>query len=165
MLDSDSKDLVTVHTDGSEQLSVMCYSPGGSDMNPLSSSLLSLSLLSPSSLPPLPSALLSHPVHRETSPGSTTPTTSRSHLLLSSYLDGNFLAIGSHDNYIYIYAVAEQGRKYGRVGKCSVSHVINSPPKQAGQTLCLPPGTTALYLGFCPTPNIWLHWLRPLHPM
>ncbi|CAL8286907.1 unnamed protein product [Lota lota] len=60
VLDTDSKDLVTVHTDGNEQLSVMCYGP-----------------------------------------------------------DGSFLAIGSHDNYIYIYAVAEQGRKYGRVGKCS----------------------------------------------
>ncbi|XP_037343363.2 echinoderm microtubule-associated protein-like 1 isoform X10 [Pungitius pungitius] len=60
VLDSDSKDLVTVHTDGNEQLSAMRYGP-----------------------------------------------------------DGNFLAIGSHDNYIYIYAVAENGRKYSRVGKCS----------------------------------------------
>ncbi|KAM6917985.1 echinoderm microtubule-associated protein-like 1 isoform 3-T3 [Lycodopsis pacificus] len=60
VLDSDSKDLVAVHTDGNEQLSAMCYGP-----------------------------------------------------------DGNFLAIGSHDNYIYIYAVAENGRKYSRVGKCS----------------------------------------------
>nr|XP_020446483.1 echinoderm microtubule-associated protein-like 1 isoform X4 [Monopterus albus] len=60
VLDTDSKDLVTVHTDGNEQLSVVRYGP-----------------------------------------------------------DGNFLAIGSHDNYIYIYAVAENGRKYSRVGKCS----------------------------------------------
>ncbi|XP_015234726.1 PREDICTED: echinoderm microtubule-associated protein-like 1 isoform X1 [Cyprinodon variegatus] len=60
VLDTDSKDLVTVHTDGNEQLSVMRYGP-----------------------------------------------------------DGNFMAIGSHDNYIYIYAVAENGRKYSRVGKCS----------------------------------------------
>ncbi|XP_070834800.1 echinoderm microtubule-associated protein-like 1 isoform X2 [Chaetodon trifascialis] len=60
VLDTDSKDLVTVHTDGNEQLSVMSYGP-----------------------------------------------------------DGNFLAIGSHDNYIYIYAVSENGRKYSRVGKCS----------------------------------------------
>ncbi|XP_041809124.1 echinoderm microtubule-associated protein-like 1 isoform X3 [Chelmon rostratus] len=60
VLDTDSKDLVTVHTDGNEQLSVMSYGT-----------------------------------------------------------DGNFLAIGSHDNYIYIYAVAENGRKYSRVGKCS----------------------------------------------
>ncbi|XP_076021747.1 echinoderm microtubule-associated protein-like 1 isoform X2 [Genypterus blacodes] len=60
VLDTDTKDLVTVHTDGNEQLSVMCYGP-----------------------------------------------------------DGNFLAIGSHDNYIYIYAVSENGRKYSRVGKCS----------------------------------------------
>lgn len=29
MLDTDSKDLVTVHTDGNEQLSVMSYGPGG----------------------------------------------------------------------------------------------------------------------------------------
>lgn len=28
MLDTDSKDLVTVHTDGNEQLSVMSYGPG-----------------------------------------------------------------------------------------------------------------------------------------
>ncbi|XP_048456105.1 echinoderm microtubule-associated protein-like 1 isoform X4 [Rhincodon typus] len=60
VLDTDSKDLVTVHTDGNEQLSVMRYSP-----------------------------------------------------------EGNFLAIGSHDNYIYIYTVNENGRKYSRVGKCS----------------------------------------------
>uniref|UniRef100_A0A6Q2WSN2 HELP domain-containing protein n=1 Tax=Esox lucius TaxID=8010 RepID=A0A6Q2WSN2_ESOLU len=40
------------------------------------------------------------------------------HLFLLS-IDGNFLAIGSHDNYIYIYAVVESGRKYSRVGKCS----------------------------------------------
>ncbi|XP_076156674.1 echinoderm microtubule-associated protein-like 1 isoform X2 [Alosa pseudoharengus] len=60
VLDTETKDLVTVHTDGNEQLSVMRFSP-----------------------------------------------------------DGNFLAIGSHDNYIYIYAVAENGKKYSRVGKCS----------------------------------------------
>ncbi|NXW46387.1 EMAL1 protein, partial [Nyctiprogne leucopyga] len=33
--------------------------------------------------------------------------------------DGNFLAIGSHDNCIYIYGVSENGRKYTRIGKCS----------------------------------------------
>ncbi|XP_030069784.1 echinoderm microtubule-associated protein-like 1 isoform X2 [Microcaecilia unicolor] len=60
VLDAETKDLVTVHTDGNEQLSVMRYSP-----------------------------------------------------------DGNFLAIGSHDNYIYIYGVGENGRKYSRIGKCS----------------------------------------------
>ncbi|XP_072895801.1 echinoderm microtubule-associated protein-like 1 isoform X11 [Hemitrygon akajei] len=60
VLDTESKDLVTVHTDGNEQLSVMRYSP-----------------------------------------------------------EGNFLAIGSHDNYIYIYTLSENGRKYSRVGKCS----------------------------------------------
>ncbi|KAB0369068.1 hypothetical protein FD755_019073 [Muntiacus reevesi] len=60
VFDTETKDLVTVHTDGNEQLSVMRYSP-----------------------------------------------------------DGNFLAIGSHDNCIYIYGVSDSGRKYTRVGKCS----------------------------------------------
>ncbi|XP_025046997.1 echinoderm microtubule-associated protein-like 1 isoform X2 [Alligator sinensis] len=60
VFDTETKDLVTVHTDGNEQLSVMRYSP-----------------------------------------------------------DGNFLAIGSHDNCIYIYGVNENGRKYTRIGKCS----------------------------------------------
>ncbi|XP_032627456.1 echinoderm microtubule-associated protein-like 1 isoform X5 [Chelonoidis abingdonii] len=60
VFDTETKDLVTVHTDGNEQLSVMRYSP-----------------------------------------------------------DGNFLAIGSHDNSIYIYGVNENGRKYNRIGKCS----------------------------------------------
>ncbi|KAJ6661899.1 hypothetical protein lerEdw1_013070 [Lerista edwardsae] len=60
VFDTETKDLVTVHTDGNEQLSTMRYSP-----------------------------------------------------------DGNFLAIGSHDNCIYIYSVNENGRKYSRIGKCS----------------------------------------------
>ncbi|EHB04120.1 Echinoderm microtubule-associated protein-like 1 [Heterocephalus glaber] len=60
VFDTETKDLVTVHTDGNEQLSVMRYSP-----------------------------------------------------------DGNFLAIGSHDNCIYIYGVGDNGRRYTRVGKCS----------------------------------------------
>ncbi|XP_072031419.1 77 kDa echinoderm microtubule-associated protein-like isoform X3 [Amphiura filiformis] len=42
--------------------------------------------------------------------------------------DGNSIAIASHDNYIYVYSVNEDGRKYSKVGKCSghssfVTHV------------------------------------------
>ncbi|XP_070578135.1 77 kDa echinoderm microtubule-associated protein-like isoform X3 [Ptychodera flava] len=33
--------------------------------------------------------------------------------------DGNYLAIGSHDNYIYVYAVSENGYKYNKVGRCN----------------------------------------------
>lgn len=40
-------------------------------------------------------------------------------------LDGNFLAVGSHDNFVYIYAVTENGKKYSRVGKCTVSNKDN----------------------------------------
>ncbi|XP_062454807.1 echinoderm microtubule-associated protein-like 3 isoform X2 [Rhea pennata] len=33
--------------------------------------------------------------------------------------DGEFLALGSHDNFIYIYGVGERGRKYSRFGRCA----------------------------------------------
>ncbi|KAL4648208.1 echinoderm microtubule-associated protein-like 4 isoform X2 [Arapaima gigas] len=33
--------------------------------------------------------------------------------------DGSFLAVGSHDNFIYIYTVTEAGRRYTRFGKCT----------------------------------------------
>ncbi|KAM4642300.1 echinoderm microtubule-associated protein-like 2 isoform 2-T2 [Discoglossus pictus] len=33
--------------------------------------------------------------------------------------DGQFLAVGSHDNFIYVYEVNEEGREYRRLGKCS----------------------------------------------
>uniref|UniRef100_A0A3Q2EID8 EMAP like 3 n=1 Tax=Cyprinodon variegatus TaxID=28743 RepID=A0A3Q2EID8_CYPVA len=36
--------------------------------------------------------------------------------------DGRFLAVGSHDNFIYIYNVTESGRRYSRFGRCNVSH-------------------------------------------
>ncbi|XP_032367934.1 echinoderm microtubule-associated protein-like 2 isoform X2 [Etheostoma spectabile] len=60
VLDTDTRDLVSMHTDGNEILSNIKYSP-----------------------------------------------------------DGNFLAVASHDNFVYIYAVTENGRKYSRVGKCT----------------------------------------------
>ncbi|XP_023207042.1 echinoderm microtubule-associated protein-like 2 isoform X2 [Xiphophorus maculatus] len=60
VLDTDTRDLVSMHTDGSEIISNVKYSP-----------------------------------------------------------DGNFLAVASHDNFIYIYAVSESGKKYSRVGKCT----------------------------------------------
>lgn len=42
--------------------------------------------------------------------------------------DGSLLAIGSHDNFIYLYTVSERGRKYSRYGKCSVSPLLVSSP-------------------------------------
>ncbi|XP_034149805.1 echinoderm microtubule-associated protein-like 2 isoform X3 [Esox lucius] len=60
VLDTDTRDLVSMHTDGNEIISNVKYSP-----------------------------------------------------------DGKFLAIGSHDNFVYIYAVTENGKKYSRVGKCT----------------------------------------------
>ncbi|XP_037127993.1 echinoderm microtubule-associated protein-like 4 isoform X2 [Syngnathus acus] len=73
VLDAETTDLVAIHTDGNEQLSVMRFS-----------------------------------------------------------VDGALLAVGSHDNFIYIYSVAEQGRKYSRYGKCSghssyITHLDWSP--------------------------------------
>lgn len=37
--------------------------------------------------------------------------------------DGNLLALGSRDNNIYIYQVNDDGRRYSRIGKCTVSHL------------------------------------------
>ncbi|KAG8504775.1 Echinoderm microtubule-associated protein-like 4, partial [Galemys pyrenaicus] len=73
VLDAETRDLVSIHTDGNEQLSVMRYS-----------------------------------------------------------LDGTLLAVGSHDNFIYLYAVSENGRKYSRYGKCTghssyITHLDWSP--------------------------------------
>ena len=73
VLDAETRDLVSVHTDGNEQLSVMRYS-----------------------------------------------------------VDGTLLAVGSHDNFIYLYAVSENGRKYSRHGKCTghssyITHLDWSP--------------------------------------
>ncbi|NXA35434.1 EMAL4 protein, partial [Eudromia elegans] len=73
VLDAETRDLVSIHTDGNEQLSVMRYS-----------------------------------------------------------VDGTLLAVGSHDNLIYLYVVTENGRKYSRYGKCSghssyITHLDWSP--------------------------------------
>lgn len=62
LLDTDTRDLVAIHTDGNEQISVVSFSP-----------------------------------------------------------DGAFLAVGSHDNLVYVYTVDQGGRKVSRLGKCSVS--------------------------------------------
>ncbi|XP_039640334.1 echinoderm microtubule-associated protein-like 4 isoform X3 [Perca fluviatilis] len=73
VLDAETTDLVAIHTDGNEQLSVMRFS-----------------------------------------------------------VDGTLLAVGSHDNFIYLYNVSERGRKYSRYGKCSghssyITHLDWSP--------------------------------------
>ncbi|XP_034464123.1 echinoderm microtubule-associated protein-like 4 isoform X4 [Hippoglossus hippoglossus] len=73
VLDAETTDLVAIHTDGNEQLSVMRFS-----------------------------------------------------------MDGSLLAVGSHDNFIYLYTVSESGRKYSRYGKCTghssyITHLDWSP--------------------------------------
>ncbi|XP_042301150.1 echinoderm microtubule-associated protein-like 4 isoform X4 [Sceloporus undulatus] len=73
VLDAETRDLVSIHTDGNEQLSVMRYT-----------------------------------------------------------VDGTLLAVGSHDNFIYLYTVTENGRKYSRYGKCTghssyITHLDWSP--------------------------------------
>ncbi|XP_062872674.1 echinoderm microtubule-associated protein-like 2 isoform X2 [Trichomycterus rosablanca] len=60
VLDTDTRDLISMHTDGNEIISNVKYSP-----------------------------------------------------------DGAYLAVGSHDNFVYIYAVTENGRKYSRISKCT----------------------------------------------
>ncbi|XP_016129329.1 echinoderm microtubule-associated protein-like 4 isoform X5 [Sinocyclocheilus grahami] len=72
-LDAETRDLVAIHTDGNEQLSLLRYS-----------------------------------------------------------IDGTLLAVGSHDNFIYLYTVSDKGRKYSRYGKCTghssyITHLDWSP--------------------------------------
>ncbi|XP_071065438.1 echinoderm microtubule-associated protein-like 2 isoform X4 [Dasypus novemcinctus] len=59
LLDTETHDLVAIHTDGNEQISVVSFSP-----------------------------------------------------------DGAYLAVGSHDNLVYLYTVDQGGRKVSRLGKC-----------------------------------------------
>ncbi|XP_038154239.1 echinoderm microtubule-associated protein-like 4 isoform X2 [Cyprinodon tularosa] len=73
VLDAETSDLVGIHTDGNEQLSVLRFS-----------------------------------------------------------VDGSMLAVGSHDNFIYLYNVSDRGRKYSRYGKCTghssyITHLDWSP--------------------------------------
>lgn len=49
--------------------------------------------------------------------------------------DGTMLALGSRDNYIYIYTVSEDGKKYTKIGRCSghssfITHVDWSQDSQ-----------------------------------
>ncbi|PWA19467.1 hypothetical protein CCH79_00019053, partial [Gambusia affinis] len=71
VLDTDTRDLVSMHTDGSEIISNVKYSP-----------------------------------------------------------DGNFLAVASHDNFVYIYAVSESGKKYSRGHSSFVTHLDWSADSQ-----------------------------------
>lgn len=95
VLDAETTDLVAIHTDGNEQLSVMRFSQG------------ELSCLSMSTV----------------TAGGQNYTFQNSPLLSA---DGSLLAVGSHDNFIYLYTVSERGRKYSRYGKCTVSAAISS---------------------------------------
>ncbi|EDM08224.1 echinoderm microtubule associated protein like 2, isoform CRA_b [Rattus norvegicus] len=83
LLDTDTRDLVAIHTDGNEQISVVSFSP-----------------------------------------------------------DGAYLAVGSHDNLVYVYTVDQGGRKVSRLGKCSGSGLRG----QTAQTSMLWP---ALTMGTC----------------
>ena len=41
-------------------------------------------------------------------------------VLYDSTSDGEKLAVGSRDNFIYMYHVTNEGRLYSRIGRCSV---------------------------------------------
>lgn len=101
VLDTDTRDLVSVHTDGNEIISNVKYSPGKTWLVCVTDETQQM--------------FEQHRLWR----------TVMSHCCFISgllvLLDGNFLAVASHDNFVYIYAVTENGRKYSRVGKCTVS--------------------------------------------
>lgn len=39
--------------------------------------------------------------------------------MLFLFTDGNYLAVGSHDNYIYLFTVSEDGKQYKKHGRLS----------------------------------------------
>uniref|UniRef100_A0A2K5QDK0 Uncharacterized protein n=1 Tax=Cebus imitator TaxID=2715852 RepID=A0A2K5QDK0_CEBIM len=55
------------------------------------------------------------------------------HLSVMRYsIDGTFLAVGSYDNFIYLYIVPENGKKYSIYGRCTghssyITHLDRSP--------------------------------------
>lgn len=104
VLDTDTRDLVSVHTDGNEIISNVKYSPGKTWL-----------VCVPDETRQTVKQQMHHRLWR----------TVISHCCFISgllvHLDGNFLAVASHDNFVYIYAVTENGRKYSRAGKCTVS--------------------------------------------
>lgn len=101
VLDTDTRDLVSMHTDGNEIISNVKYSPGKP---------------SPSQIYEILGTATAQKLFQYHIITSTNNV--NSWLLVP--LDGNFLAVASHDNFVYIYAVTENGRKYSRVGKCTV---------------------------------------------
>lgn len=90
VLDTDTRDLVSVHTDGNEIISNVKYSPGKTTLACITAA-------------------------------ATVVLDAVTSLFFFVLSDGNFLALASHDNFVYIYAVTENGRKYSRVGRCAVS--------------------------------------------
>lgn len=109
LLDTDTHDLVAIHTDGSEQISVVSFSPGEPPAGGASEA-----------------GVGEHSKAWEgRGEGGAWERRGRS-LGASSWPpppppDGAYLAVGSHDNLVYVYTVDQGGRKVSRLGKCSVS--------------------------------------------
>uniref|UniRef100_A0A671NGP4 Echinoderm microtubule-associated protein-like 4 n=1 Tax=Sinocyclocheilus anshuiensis TaxID=1608454 RepID=A0A671NGP4_9TELE len=95
-LDAEMRDLVAIHTDGNEQLSLMRYS-----------------------------------------------------------LDGTLLAVGSHDNFIYLYTVSDKGRKYSRYGKCTGDDLKHLPCVKINKYLVTPHCCTLMCLCVCCVTGVW----------
>lgn len=103
VLDADTHDLVSMHTDGDEIISNVKFSPG--KISTVFKSIKTLEAV----------------IQQLMKPGLSLVFLQNFNSGLFVHLDGNFLAVSSHDNFVYIYTVTENGRKYSRVGKCTVS--------------------------------------------
>ncbi|XP_016350302.1 echinoderm microtubule-associated protein-like 4 [Sinocyclocheilus anshuiensis] len=110
-LDAEMRDLVAIHTDGNEQLSLMRYSLDGTLLAVGShDNFIYLYTVSDKGRKYSRYGFFLAFLCRADNQTS---------LCLSS--DGTLLAVGSHDNFIYLYTVSDKGRKYSRYGKCTVS--------------------------------------------
>ena len=102
VLDADTHDLVSMHTDGDEIISNIKFSPGKISKAQIHKALKAV-------------------IWQLIKLGLSLVFLQKFNSGLFVLLDGNFLAVSSHDNFVYIYTVTENGRKYSRVGKCTVS--------------------------------------------
>lgn len=122
VLDLKTKEVVSDLTDGNEQLSVMRYSPGQRSTKSLYKKKKKKNLW-PHSYLYVSSLFVEYRacVLMWSAVLISLLTIRNFYFTTHPNIDGSFLAVGSHDNFIYIYNVTDGGRRYTRFGKCTVS--------------------------------------------
>ena len=110
VLDCETHEIVTSHTDGNEQIECVLYSPGN-----ITWMLKSLNKI-----------LWKNMIALDTIKFNATLRSVLLKICFCFFTDGKYLALGSRDNHVYIYEVSEGAKKYSRLGRCSVRYFPKS---------------------------------------